>query len=320
MLLQGQHLDIDIEAELQQYDWRKPSWKSGKFLACSPFRQERTPSFAVRLDNGIWIDSGSSDEEWRKGNFAKLLSWLRNETYEETVDYLIQNYGYGNFEDIEALRLTIDLPQEVAKKEKYLASEILKSYLYRHPYLEEVRGISETWQRRFKIGYDKKTKAITIPWFERDGQLVNVKYRSVKDKRFWYFRGGQPVKDHLYGLHCIYQEEQKSAFIVESEIDVLTLCQAGFAAIALGGANLSRRQKELLIQSPVEELILATDNDKAGERIAQTIVNQLNGYKKIKKIRLPDEVKDVNDLSQDRLLKIITESVEVSYFFTQSRE
>ncbi|MTV50775.1 toprim domain-containing protein [Heliobacillus mobilis] len=297
----GFMFDVDVVSELQFYDWVQPRWVHNRLLACSPFRPERHPSFAVRLDTGVWIDSGSDDETWRKGSFVKLLSYLRNETIPETEEYLLSKYfQYLNSDSLE-LSFSLAL---VPGQRNYLSPDVLKPFMYRHPYLLKERGIEEDSQRMFRIGYSKSSKAITLPWFNKTGRLVNVKFRSVTDKRFWYHRKGLPVRDYLYGLQLVHQRKEQIAFLVESEIDAITLWQAGYAAVALGGANMSSRQRELLIHSPVEELVIATDNDQAGARIAESVANELNGLMFIKKINLPSYAKDVNDVSSDDLHNI----------------
>ncbi|MBC9786441.1 toprim domain-containing protein [Heliobacterium chlorum] len=298
--LHNQDIDVDIASELRQYDWNRPRWTEHKFLACSPFRPERHPSFAIRLDTGVWIDSGSDDSEWKKGNFPRLLSWLRNETYEETVDYLIGHYGVQTA-DADSLQLKIRLLTLEAESRTPLDSDILIPFQYRHPYMEEVRGISENMQRAFQIGYDRKRKAITFPWFDRAGNLVNIKFRSVRDKIFWYYEGGQPIRDHIYGLNYVVRLKKEQVFIVESEIDAITLWQSGFGAIALGGAHLSSRQRDLIIQSPITELIIASDNVLPGKRLSESIIKCLGGYLSLKTMEIPTCAKDINELIPDKL-------------------
>ncbi|ACV62714.1 TOPRIM domain protein [Desulfofarcimen acetoxidans DSM 771] len=309
--IRGYQLDVDVARELRSYDWSKPRWTGTKFLACSPFRADRIPSFVVWLNYGTWTDSGADDEDWKSGNFVKLLAFLRNESYEETEDYLLSEYCIS-YSNAEHLQLNIDLTQTQVSTD-LLNNDILKRYAYRHPYLEKQRGIEEKWQQGFRVGYCKKSHAVTFPWFDYRGDLVNIKFRSVIDKRFWYYSGGQPVKNHIYGLNFVIKTRKNRVYIVESEIDAITLWQAGLAAVALGGANLTRQQRNLLLQSPVEELIIATDNDLAGQRIADSIVRQLSGYLDIKKINLPEQVKDVNELDKDKLLRITTHTHAVEF-------
>ena len=54
----------------------------------------------------------------------------------------------------------------------------------------------------------------------------------------------------------------------------------GIPAIALGSANLSRRQQTLLQASPIEEMVLAFDNDGAGKKVTRDVYKRLGRYKK----------------------------------------
>lgn len=295
--VRGQELEVDIRAELEQYEWRKARWTPEKLIACSPFRHERKPSFAVRLDNGVWIDSGAYEQEWRQGNFVKLLAFLRNETERETEDYLLALYGHHrNDSDLTLEHMNLDLTLE-RPEPRYLDPSILCGYAWRHPYLERERGLGEEVQRKFRVGYCRKSRAVTFPWFDRRGRLVNVKFRSVYDKRFWYHSEGQPIRNHLYGIHAVHAVGAEEVWVVESEIDALTLWQAGKAAVALGGARFSEEQRRLLLQSPAKTVVIATDNDKPGQRILCSIYDSLAGYLEVKKMHWPySQCKDINDL------------------------
>lgn len=295
--VRGQDLEVDIMAELEQYEWRKARWTPEKLIACSPFRHERRPSFAVRLDTGVWIDSGAYEHEWRQGNFVKLLAFLRNETERETEDYLLALYGrHRNDSDLTLEHMNLDLTLE-RPEPRYLDPSILREYAWRHPYLERERGLGEEVQRRFRIGYCRKSRAITFPWFDRRGRLVNIKFRSVRDKRFWYHPEGQPVRQHLYGIHAVHAVGAEEVWVVESEIDALTLWQIGRPAVALGGARFSEEQRRLLLQSPARRVVVATDNDKAGQRIAREIEGALTGFVDVKMFDWTTcKHKDINEL------------------------
>src|SRR5690606_643145 len=94
--IRGQTLNIDIESELREFEWTRSRWTSDKLLAASPFRYDGHPSFFVNLTGeyaGTWADLGAYDAEWASGNFVKLLAFLRQETYEETEEYLLEMYG-----------------------------------------------------------------------------------------------------------------------------------------------------------------------------------------------------------------------------------
>ncbi|MGR5867383.1 toprim domain-containing protein [Bacillus cereus] len=278
--IRGQSINVDIEYELRQHIWTNERWSSDKLMAASPFRYEHTPSFFVNLDgnySGTWKDSGAFDNEWESGNFTKLLSYLRNETYEETEEYLFEmygvEYGYDN--------LVLKPPKfRIDNGRKALNFGRLQEYAYRHPYLGQ-RGISEEVQRQMKIGYDRFRQAVVIPWFDTNGRLANIKYRKVSSKVFWYEKDGKPIGDLIYGLHLAYKRNIKRAVYCEAEIDAMSFMMAGFFGFANGGSSFNQRKAEQILKSPIEELVIVADNDPAGEKLRKELEKYLNG-----KIRL----------------------------------
>ncbi|WP_337102391.1 toprim domain-containing protein [Paenibacillus sp. YIM B09110] len=285
---------IDIRAELEPFPWINATWTETRLIAASPFRYDRHPSFYVILDEldegyGCWGDSGTGE----RGGFTQLLAFLRDETYEEAADYLRARYGeLPNDTDEIVLnmpRLNVDKPRVTR-----IDSAILDTYTYRHPYLGQ-RGISEAVQRLFNIGYDRTRQAVTIPWYNADGSLGNVKYRRVDSKTFWYERGARPIREMLYGIHIAYQRKIRKAALVEAEVDAHSLCTAGIFAIATGGSAFNRTKAELLLRSPIEEVTLYRDNDAAGRAWRNRIVAELGGEMDVKLALVRRPYKDVNE-------------------------
>ncbi|MCY8256434.1 toprim domain-containing protein [Bacillus spizizenii] len=291
-------LNVDVLEELSYYDWNRARVKSEEMVACSPFRDEHSPSFSINLETGLWIDFGSIDEAYNKGNLITLLSFLRNETPQEVEDFLLEKYGI-DLSDVDKLELNFDFNVET-KVKPIIGIEEYKQYAFRSPYLGK-RGISEKVQRAFKIGFDKKSNAVAFPWMDIHGQIVNIKFRSTKSKQFYYHPTGQPLRDHIYGLHFIYKLRHETAYLVESEVDALYLWSHGFPAIALGGSKISDKRKQLLLRSPIKKLVLATDNDSVGQEIREKVKRLLVGHTELYEIVLPDNVKDVNDLTPEQL-------------------
>lgn len=306
MRIKGYELDIDFAEELDPYmdEFSRAQVRGEKLQSCSPFRHESTPSFAVNLDNGTWIDSGASDEDWYKGNFVKLLSYLMGTTYEEAEDYLIAKYRLI-LDDTEAL--TLDIQLEDDKDYRELTVDDLEPYAYRSTYLGN-RGISERVQRAFQIGYDRSSNAVTFAWHDKKGSIINIKFRKTETKVFWYLKDGQPIKQHIYGLHMVYKTGAKRVFIVESETDALYLWSHKIPAVALGSASLSKKQEELLLSSPIEEIVLAFDRDSAGSRARDHVTSRLLGKKQISIMPIPVGCKDINDIKSENLIKATQEA------------
>lgn len=300
MKIRDYEVDLDIYDILMCYEWKNGRKKGDEFICCSPFRDERHPSFSINLETGLWIDFGSDDDFWKKGNLIKLLAYLENCSMEEIEASYLELYGLM-VNDTDSLELIINIQE--AEEPKVFSREELKPYLYRYrPYLLK-RGISDEVMKKFVVGYDKEQQATAFFWRDANtGKVVAVKFRSIKGKQFYYLEGGQPVKNHIFGLYQLKQEGHKIAFIVESEIDALYLWSLGIPALALGGSTLSKSQKRLLLLSDIKELVIATDNDKAGYRIAKALHRELGGHMDIQKLYLPPYAKDVNDLPPAELL------------------
>lgn len=142
MIIRGYELDLDILEELENFTFTSSRIRGNKFQSCSPFRNEKSPSFAVNLDNGTWIDSGAVTEDYRKGNFISLLAYLRSETYSDIEDYLIEKYG-TILGDVEALELEINLSKESEKpKQPVFNKKVRELSFNKHDYLSR-RGISK---------------------------------------------------------------------------------------------------------------------------------------------------------------------------------
>jgi DNA primase len=292
-------LPIDILDELNYYDWYRARMKTNEMVACSPFRNETSPSFSINLETGLWIDFGSSDY-YSRGNIVTLLSFLRNETPQEVEDYLLEKYGI-DLSDTDKLKLNFNLNMDVGTNTDTIISiDEYKKYAFRSPYLAN-RGITEKVQRAFQIGFDKKSNAVAFAWHDIEGNIINIKFRSTKSKQFFYHPEGQQLRNHIYGMHFIYRMKSEIVYIVESEVDALYMWSCGFPAIALGGSKISDKRKQLLLRSPAKRYVIATDNDRVGEEIKEKIKKLLVGYKELHEIALPNSVKDVNDLTPEQL-------------------
>ncbi|MDT0150053.1 toprim domain-containing protein [Priestia aryabhattai] len=296
MILRNVDLDIDFLEELEAFDvWNKQRLRENEFQACSPFRNEAHPSFSVNLETGLWVDFGSVYEDTKSGNFVKLLSYLREETATETIDYLLEKYAPFNV-DVETLSLNMNLSLEEPEPVIF-ERDTLEHFFVESEYLKG-RGVNPVAQQMLDAGHDAKHNAVVLPWHDKDGRIVNVKFRSIKQKYFWYM-DGQQIKNHVYGLWLVRKLNKDTVFIVESEIDALYLWSLGYAAIALGRARISRKQRELILNSGIKTLIIATDNDRAGRSCGLELIRELGGYIDLRCIDFPNNVKDVNDMAKD---------------------
>jgi len=181
------------------------------------------------------------------------------------------------------------------------------------------RGISEDVLRRNRIEYRKvympqdelEVGAVCFPYF-RDGQVVNVKYRSGKK----HFRMETGAELCLYGLDDISGD---TLIWVEGEIDKLSLEVSGFTSCVSvpNGAPPTQsveRHLEYLSSTDFSEItkhILAGDADLPGRTLQSELVRRL-GPEKCWTVAWPEGCKDANDvllkLGADELKKAIEQA------------
>ncbi|MED4172615.1 toprim domain-containing protein [Halalkalibacterium halodurans] len=296
----GKELSIDVREELEGFDWRNAKWLDDKLIASSPFRYDKSPSFFVNLSSGGWADSGAYDEEWASGNLPKLLSFLRNETYEETVDYLREKYDY---EYSEEARINVDFPtltrriRAVVPPQKYRGKPLDTNYLIErgiHRKVIELQGV-------FDGG-----NCVGIPWRNADGDVLNIKYRMKRGKTFWYERNATPISRMVYGLDTVIKRRIKDVVICEAEIDAMTWQSAGIYAIAVGGTSFNKYQADMIVQAGVETVTPGGDNDEAGRLFNRRVERLLGDYVYLRHIDYAGfrGCKDANELGASRLREI----------------
>lgn len=172
------------------------------------------------------------------------------------------------------------------------------------------RGISIDVVKRNKIFFDENKSAIAFPYYVR-GELINIKYRTL-DKRFSMTSGARLTLYGLDDIREVWQGKKRELIIVEGEMDKLALEMCGFrnvlsvpngapASIKEGdeidntGAFAYIAHAETLLRE-AESVILAVDDDKAGENLRYELARRI-GAAKCSIVKFPH--KDANGCLQN---------------------
>ena len=149
------------------------------------------------------------------------------------------------------------------------------------------RGITEPTLVHYKIGesveyipqVQKKRRTINFNYF-RAGELVNVKYRDA-EKNFKLVSGAELI---FYGLDNI--ADNKSCYIVEGELDALSLHEAGLYSVVSvpNGASKGNQRLDYLDNcykyfENKQQIILCTDNDQPGLLLRKELARRLGAYR-----------------------------------------
>lgn len=280
-------------------------------MMCCIFHKDANPSFGIDVTTGVYhCFSGSCGA---KGNIVKFVQKIEHlESYGEAESWIKMKYGINPDNVNEPLELIFS-DEKDKQIIKYIDEATLKKFDFRHPYLEG-RGISELWQRRFRIGYDKSRGSITIPWLDRQSRCLAIKERSVVGKAFSYINPNKdgPNSYTLFGINHVARKVKEHsegimAVIVEAEIDAIYLWQCGYYALALGTSHITKGQLKEFKNLNIKTFVVATDNDDAGRTIAKELAEALNW---IPDIRLVDwslfpDIKDINQLPQEKVAALI---------------
>ena len=158
--------------------------------------------------------------------------------------------------------------------------------------------------------------------YDRDSDARAVKWRSVKTKS-WTQQGTART---FYGIEFVDPSPQ-SLVICEGEMDVLALATVGITAVSCPNGAPSKvsnrkvhpeedkkfsylwEERELL--DKVEKIILATDDDPAGEALAEELARRIpDGRAKCWRVQYPRDCKDSNDVLIKHGAKALRDCVE----------
>ena len=154
--------------------------------------------------------------------------------------------------------------------------------------------------------YDKFRKRLIFPVIDVRGDVVAFGGRIVdkNDPGAKYMNSPETIiyskRRVLYGLNLAKKSKRENIILVEGNIDVVMLHQAGFDnACASMGTALTTEQIRLLSRY-TKELILCYDNDNAGRIATQKALTLLNNTDfQVKVLELPKRLVDGQYVKQD---------------------
>lgn len=214
---------------------------------------------------GLEIDSPTSKEDYREKTIAQTSS---------------------NEDNHENIHTSVYTPEDLKTKEnqpwEYIKECHSRIGLTDYP---QKRGLSAEVIEKYKLGYDPNFtqstggevwEALIIPTGLDSFVARNIAPEADHKKRYRKYGANQ-----LYNKKAL-QETAKPIFIVEGELDALSIITAGGQALALGStSNYKKLVEELKHQKPKQPLILALDNDEDGKARTETLATEL------KKIQVP---------------------------------
>lgn len=173
------------------------------------------------------------------------------------------------------------------------------------------RGLTLETLNRFKLGYVESWKHPKAPQAPASPRLIIPTSKHsylARDTRAELTEEQKKYSKSKVGKVRIFnsralREAQKPIFVVEGELDALSIIDVGGEAVALGSTANKRALLTMLeSQKPSQPLIIAMDNDKAGTRANRELTEGLERLKiPSYRIDIAQPYKDANEaLNRDR--------------------
>ena len=299
---------IDIVTELKEQLWANKIYKLKDIkpngnniqITCPNHKDgmEKKPSAGITIeDNGI-VEAGTVHcfTCGYTTGFAEFISNCFG--YQDGGRFgsrwLSSNFSNSNIKERHSILGHNHKSQKVIE---YVSEEELSKYRFYHPYMYK-RKLTDEIIELFDIGFDNKTKCITFPTNDENGNCLFITRRSVEGKFFNY---PGDVDKPVYALDKI-PKDVKQVVVCESIINALTCWVYGEYAVALLGTG-TQKQYDILRKSHIRKFVLAFDGDSAGDKASIRFKNALNKYAIITKLEIPRN-KDVNDLSKEEYFSL----------------
>lgn len=146
--------------------------------------------------------------------------------------------------------------------------------------------------------YDKFRDRLMFPVLDVRGEVVGFSGRALNDgQEPKYLNSPETLvfskRRTLFGINLAKNTKRNSILLVEGNVDVVTLHQAGFDhAVASMGTSLTTEQTRL-ISRYAKEIVICYDNDPAGQKATDRALEILkNSEFSVKILKLPDRIVD----------------------------
>lgn len=264
--------NIDIVDFIGEYVELKRKGKD--YFGNCPFHNERTGSFSVTPHKGIYYCFGCK----KGGDLITFCQDYFDMTYDQAIEYLGGVAGMNISKTIVSPTVLYlkkstrrKKKKHVPEKHKILDKSILDEFERRKitKWIEE--GIPQSIMDNYGVMYDKDSKRIVYPVYDNDGNLINVKGRTIFDNYKEFnppipkYMNYYPVGDVDYFQGFCFKKEilinSKEIIVFESLKSVMKLDSFGiFNSVSSETSQINIFQVKILIQMHCD-VVIAFDND-----------------------------------------------------------
>lgn len=312
--------DVDVPALLARLGI-KTTRRGRSVWACCPFHEERTPSWRIWNDpsdtkHGTWKCFGSCADGDNYGDVVSLVRRLLGLNDRAEAWRWIK----GDAEAVRAppLRFSIEVEQSAPRRRFELPAGVIVAPVSEwvspaRAYLES-RGVPAAQAERWGLGYAVggfMAGRIVIPARDHSGRLLNCTGRTFVRAAKRYREPNESEgarKDAVFG-EAFWPPlgKRRTVVLVEGAFDAMAVERAAnmFVAAPFGSEFLPGHAARL---ATFEEVVVASDPDKAGEKLWKAARDGLARWTRTRRAMLPDGM-DASDLAardEHALAEILT--------------
>ena len=241
-------------------------------------------SFSINLETGANKCFGCGGG----GIFADVVEERLNLEHQEALLWIMKR-------DVR-LVTPDDLPRKI---EPQIEISEAAMYAFDMPPVEEqeARGITEEACMAYGIRWSTKEHGWVLPIRDPDtNQLLG--WQTKTKNSVLNYPTGVAKRNTLFGLDAVTTDD---IVLVESPLDAAKIWCAGYDAVASYGAAVSDDQRLLLVRKS-NRLVLALDDDEAGRRTTQNLLELLEPRMIVSVFRYPGrQVKDPGDMTYEEI-------------------
>jgi DNA primase len=292
----------DIVEIVQQYVALKPSGRN--YSGLCPFHTEKTASFYVNPERGLWRCYGACGVG---GDVFSFLQKIENLSFPEAAEKLARRYGLP-------FQRGGDSPEKASERERLLrvnalAEGFFRDQFRRAPHVHEYvarRGLTDETVEQFRLGFapagwdrlavflrsqrvaevdaiqvgllvrgekglrDRFLNRLIFPITDGEGRPIAFGGRAMEEVGPKYLNSPEtPIFTKgrtLYGLPQARQRIQAAGYavVVEGYMDLIACHQAGFAQTVATLGTAITSEAIRLLRRHTPRLVLAYDGDSAG--------------------------------------------------------
>lgn len=256
-------------------------------LGLCPMHAERTgkedhsPSWWINLETGMHMCFSCN----YKGNLVQLVCDVKGFYAigygdDKGFDYKAAELWLSTIAEISVEQLAEmvnSLPNYIASYPKPVEMSEARLAVFVQPPQDALDGRHLTAEAAFKysVMWDANKKNWILPLREPHfNKLMGWQEKGTVERTFMNRPPHIPKSKTLFGVDV---QNEDVSIVVESPLDCVRIASAGFnGAVAICGASPSEEQIKLLRYS--DRIIVAMDNDKAGEKASKEFLNWARKY------------------------------------------